>query len=85
MNFHNRKWQCPICAKPCKIEDLYIDEYFQTILSSVADSASEVSIVPDATWSFCPQTSCSEEDSEEYNLPLLPQPQPYIVDLTLDD
>lgn len=70
--------KCPLCAKKCRFEDVFIDQYFQDIIAQVKSSgspATEVCIQPDGTW-----------------VPHLPNPQPTrttkmieSIDLTLSD
>lgn len=42
------QWSCPTCNKPCRFEDLVVDEYVQDILSRT--SAEQVTIEPTGEW-----------------------------------
>lgn len=52
-------WDCPVCNKHIKYEDLAVDEYFTEILERTASNVGEVEVMPDGTW-----TSIKSDDSD---------------------
>ncbi|GAA5979879.1 hypothetical protein JCM11641_007574 [Rhodosporidiobolus odoratus] len=50
VNEQTPQWQCPICSKTLKVEDMIVDGYFQDILAVCSDNVDTVSVEPDGTW-----------------------------------
>jgi len=53
LNEINPKWKCPVCYKPCKLNDLQIQNYLLEILKSpdLPDDANNIEISRDGIWS----------------------------------
>jgi len=58
LNESNPKWKCPVCQKPCKLDDLQIQNYLWEILKSpdLPDDANNIEILHDGTWSVLYET-----------------------------
>ncbi|BGP21135.1 zinc finger, MIZ-type protein [Rhodotorula toruloides] len=50
MNEQTPQWQCPICNKTLKVDDIVVDGYFDDILKICPSSVESVTVEPDGTW-----------------------------------
>ncbi|GAA5931720.1 hypothetical protein JCM1841_003400 [Sporobolomyces salmonicolor] len=50
MNEQTPTWQCPICSKTLKVEDIVVDGYFEDILNSCPSNVEAVTVEPDGSW-----------------------------------
>ncbi|CDR47556.1 RHTO0S14e05204g1_1 [Rhodotorula toruloides] len=50
MNEQTPQWQCPICNKTLKVDDIVVDGYFEDILKICPSSVESVTVEPDGTW-----------------------------------
>ncbi|GAA6021539.1 hypothetical protein JCM11491_006479 [Sporobolomyces phaffii] len=50
MNEQTPTWNCPICSKTLKFEDMVVDGYFEEILKICPSSVDSVTVNPDGTW-----------------------------------
>ena len=50
MNETRPKWLCPICKKPAKPGDLFIDALMTEVLSKTATGTNRVEILPNGSW-----------------------------------
>jgi len=77
LNESNPKWKCPVCHKPCKLDDLQIQNYLWEILKNpdLPDDANNIEILRNGTWSVpCESTntnkviSCVDLDDDSMDL-----------------
>src|SRR4051812_3665829 len=72
------KWICPVCKVPLDIDYLFEDQYFSSILASLAKDpeATEVEIYKDATWKIIAPTKLKHNaeiiDLTDPNLVIIP-------------
>ncbi|GAA6020304.1 hypothetical protein JCM10207_003219 [Rhodosporidiobolus poonsookiae] len=50
MNEQTPTWQCPICSKTLKVDDMIVDAYFEDLLKTCSDDVESVTVEPDGTW-----------------------------------
>ncbi|GAA5947804.1 hypothetical protein JCM3775_005240 [Rhodotorula graminis] len=50
VNEQTPQWQCPICSKTLKVEDIVVDGYFEDILKVCSSAVDAVTVEPDGTW-----------------------------------
>jgi hypothetical protein len=51
LNEKSNKWICPVCNKPAVFEDLQIDSYTESILTSIPnENITEITIDSDLRW-----------------------------------
>jgi hypothetical protein len=69
MNERIRTWLCPICNRRAEFKDLFIDTYFQKILSQLSGESdiSEVEIQPSGEWSIVQIKKETSKESKENN------------------
>ncbi|GAA5825637.1 hypothetical protein JCM3770_001175 [Rhodotorula araucariae] len=50
VNEQTPQWQCPICSKTLKVDDMVVDGYLEDILKVCSSSVEAVTVEPDGTW-----------------------------------
>ncbi|GAA5917532.1 hypothetical protein JCM8208_001582 [Rhodotorula glutinis] len=50
VNEQTPQWQCPICSKTLKVDDIVVDGYFEDILKVCSSAVDAVTVEPDGTW-----------------------------------
>ncbi|GAA5923708.1 uncharacterized protein JCM15063_003737 [Sporobolomyces koalae] len=50
MNEQTPTWNCPICSKTLKPEDMVVDGFMEDILKTCSSSVDKVEVNPDGTW-----------------------------------
>ncbi|GAA5857975.1 hypothetical protein JCM9279_005132 [Rhodotorula babjevae] len=50
VNEQTPQWQCPICSKTLKVDDIVVDGYFEDILKVCSSAVEAVTVEPDGTW-----------------------------------
>ncbi|GJN91907.1 hypothetical protein Rhopal_004932-T1 [Rhodotorula paludigena] len=50
VNEQTPQWQCPICSKTLKVDDMVVDGYLEDILKICSSSVESVTVEPDGTW-----------------------------------
>ncbi|KAL3107563.1 hypothetical protein niasHT_013212 [Heterodera trifolii] len=68
MMLENRQiWKCPICGKQAAYSKLYIDSYFEQVLSGASPRFDMVEFSRDGSWSFCqsPDTMLDTDSEDE--------------------
>jgi hypothetical protein len=72
MNERIRTWLCPICNRRAEFRDLFIDTYFQKILSQLSGDSdvSEVEIQPSGEWSIVQIKKETSKESQKNNFTL---------------
>jgi len=85
INQKARNWKCPQCEKPATVEVIYIDAYFEEILSSLENSdINEVTILHNGAWEVEKKSVSEEDESKSEVISLDQQRLIEIVDLTDD-
>jgi len=87
MNKRTPTWLCPVCSGKAGFQDLFVDTYFQKVLSEVPSDINEVEIQPDGTW--CPAKQPLKKRKAEVQLNRVNSSnntaQPVVIDLTADN
>jgi len=60
INDHSRNWKCPLCGKSALVDGIYIDAFFEEILST--SDTNEVTIFENGSWEIEKKSINSEED-----------------------
>jgi hypothetical protein len=100
MNYDVPQWSCGICHHPALFENLVVDEFFDSILSSVNTEVEHVEIELDGSWKVKPPITAEQElinesrkrkrelslHNSHESLPKLVrvEPESDVIDLTLD-
>jgi len=94
MNRNTPKWRCPVCNQHAPFKDLFIDQYFDSILHQITDPIDTVETViisPNGSWSIAHTDASTRkrkvETTDQYasTLSASSKPAPTIIDLTEDD